>query len=106
MDKQQELEIKIRELERQHEDLEGRFVAALRSDGHQLGYLLVKVRELEERIKYLDQLERIALASYQKTHPEALAKVEEINESIEDSRHQQFMRSLPTYQEYLRDNKS
>jgi hypothetical protein len=96
MDKLQELEIKIRELERQHDDLEVRFVTALRNDGHQLGYLLVKVRDLEERIRGLDELENIALASYEKTHPNAVEKLEEIRQAIETARRKIFISNLPT----------
>jgi len=104
MDNRQ-LEIWIAEVQRQHEFLERRYVEALRQDGNRIYELELRIRDLESRIKCLDQLENVALSAYEKTHPDAQAKVAELKESIEDARSRLWFESSPTYQEHLRDKK-
>jgi hypothetical protein len=101
-----ELGRRLDELEKKHESLEGRYLTCMRNDGRRIYELELKIKGLESRIKDLDQLENIALASYQKTHPKAQAKVEEIKEAIEDARSRLWFESSPTYQEHLRDKKT
>lgn len=102
----QALEQRLTELENRHAYLERRFIEALRSDGLRIVELETKVQSLEGRLKDLDQVEKVAFAAYEKTHPDAQAKLQQMNETVETARGQIYFSNLPTVKDHERRSKS
>ena len=91
----QSLELRISALESRLENLERRFVDALRMDAMSLAELELKVERLEARLKDLDHLKRVAFAAYDKVCPYDKARLDDIDDAVEMAAHRIYLSIRP-----------
>jgi hypothetical protein len=88
-----DLEKRIETLENELEDLNGRFITLIRSVGWRLGDLEFHVRNIRDRLKDFDKIEKIVFDDYLKNNLEAQSDLRTLDDMADAAA---YFANLPT----------